>query len=144
LLLGVSHLLLLFTTVTCNYSRIYNSVLQKFTEKKSKEGTCIEAKSLYVVTLIELAFQQYCNSRYNPPPPLGLLLRNSSESPVPRKSSIELQIPGILHLNGLHIMSRSGRVAVMHVLDVCGICAALVQQCTGVLQRSGRAWVTAT
>jgi hypothetical protein len=34
----VSHLLLLFTTVTCNYSRIYNSVLQKFTEKRSKEG----------------------------------------------------------------------------------------------------------
>ena len=46
--LGVSHLLLLFTTVTCNYSRIYNSVLQKFTEKRSKEGDMIEAKSLYI------------------------------------------------------------------------------------------------
>ena len=34
----MSHLLLLFTTVMCNYSRIYNSVLQKFTEKRSKEG----------------------------------------------------------------------------------------------------------
>ena len=42
--LGVSHLLLLFTTVTCNYSRVYNSVSQKFTEKKKQDGEMHRSK----------------------------------------------------------------------------------------------------
>ena len=53
--LGVSHLLLLFTTVTCNYSRIYNSVLQKFTEKKKQDGEMHrKAKSLYIIVTLKI------------------------------------------------------------------------------------------
>ncbi len=42
--LGVSHLSLLFTTVTCNYSRVCNSVFQKFTEKKKQDGEMHRSK----------------------------------------------------------------------------------------------------
>ncbi len=52
--LGVSHLLLLFTTIICKYSRIYNSVSQKFTVKKEQDGEMHRSKIAVCIPIVTL------------------------------------------------------------------------------------------